>query len=66
MVGDEMLWGWLDSMINGSSGPFKLSYLFDLVTKNERMMEGIGMRDGPVDVLDDLSKEKHEKLLIFV
>ena len=39
------------------SGPFKLSYMSDLATKNERMMEGVGMGDEPVDVLDDLSKE---------
>ena len=66
IVGDEMYWGRLDSMMSSSRGAFKLSYLSDLAAKKKRMMEGVGMRDRPVDTLDDLSKEEREKLLIYV
>ena len=60
VMGDEMYWGGLDLMMSRLRGAFKASYLSNLAAKKERM------EDGPVDVLDDLSKEKREKLLIYV
>ena len=41
VVGDKMFLGRLDLMMSGPSGPFKLSYLSDLVAKKERMMESV-------------------------
>ena len=64
VVGDEIHQDGLDSMMSRLKGAFKASYVYDLVPKKEHKMEGFGMGDGPIDVLDDLSKEECEKLLI--
>ena len=66
VLGDTIYWGGLDLMMSRPRGAFKASYLSELAAKKERMMEGVGIGDGPIDVLDDLSREEHEKLLIFV
>ena len=65
VVGDKMYWGGINLM-RRPRGAFKAFYMTELGAMKEHMMEGVGMGEGPIDVLDDLSKEEHEKRLISV
>ena len=64
VVGDKMYWGAIDLM-RRPRGAFKAFYMTELGAMKERMMEGVGIGDGSVDMLDDLSKEEHEIFFII-